>query len=56
MITPEQNSKELDELFEKYWATAPIFPIPEEHARHKIACRAAFLQGIIEGLTIRTAQ
>jgi hypothetical protein len=37
----------LTALFDTYWETAPVFPIPEEHERHKIAAKSVFLAGFI---------
>lgn len=42
--------KDLDALFELHWADSPVFPVPEEHARHKIVSKTAYVAGYRDGL------
>lgn len=48
--TYEETLKELVDLFEEYWKTAPVFPIPSEHELHKLVAKAAFMSGYLEGI------
>lgn len=42
------------EGFEAYWAVAPVFPIPEEHDRHRIYAQTAYFAGVAAGIDMAT--
>lgn len=48
--TPEQFFEEAGEDFEKMWETFPVFPNADEHARHKIVAKNAYMAGVIKTL------
>lgn len=46
----EKTQVEMNEKFEAYWRTAPVYPIKAEHERHKIASESAFYAGYVGGI------